>query len=241
MLSTSDWNGFNCGIFFVRVNEWSVNFFTETAALPLSSPDTDLGYNKDQTAMRLILDKPEYQKNFLYEPITWYNGFHYSLGHLPQIVPGDFLVHFAGVKWTGKGRLEAGIQLWLERVDKEPETWALQLDNTTYPSEIEAFWSRVREARHLSQQASTILQEYNATIMQGSDLATGISDLENSYAKLQSALAEEPFKSFRMDGAIHNTTAALEEVKKWKIEEAKKQENDQQQQKPDQTTTPQVE
>ena len=231
MISTYDWNGFNCGIFFVRVNEWSVNFFTETSALPLSSPDVDLGYNKDQTAMRLILDKPMYRQHFLYQPISWYNGFHDSEGRLPHVVPGDLLVHFAGMKWRGKGRLEAGIQLWLDRIDREPATWAQELDNTTLSSDIAAFWSRTGEARQISQQASSIIEAHNATTynttgMRKPDLVTKMTNLEDSFAMLQLVLTEEPYKSSKMQGAIQNTTAALKDVKFLTTEGARKPETE---------------
>lgn len=48
--------------------------------------------------MRLVPDKPGYQEHFLYQPVSWYNGFHDSERRLPEVVPGDFLVHLTGMK-----------------------------------------------------------------------------------------------------------------------------------------------
>ena len=216
MIGTRDWNGFNCGVFLVRVNEWSINLFSEVVALPLLRPDIELGYNSDQTAMREVLRKSNYEENFLYQPISWFNGFHSGGGHLPEVVPGDLLVHFAGVKATGKADLDNAIESWLNRTDTEPEAWALPLENTSYPTDIEAFWSRLRQACQLSEQADVALQKYNETaVAQVFESKIAVANLKNSYSNLEWVLREEPFLASQMGDAMRDVTTALESLKKF--------------------------
>lgn len=113
--------------------------------------------------------------------------------------------------------MEAGIELWLERLEKEAERWALPLEDTNYLSEIERFWSRVGKARQLSKEANLIIQEYNATSynetrIPPSELPTGLTQLKTSYSLLQRVLLETPFRSSKMEDAVQNTTAVLKDV-----------------------------
>ena len=39
LIGAKDWNGWNCGVFFVRVNAWSVEMLRDVAALPSLRPE----------------------------------------------------------------------------------------------------------------------------------------------------------------------------------------------------------
>lgn len=74
-LGPKDWEGFNSGGFFIRVNEWSLQMLTEAMAVPLLRPDIDLRYNAVGNAMRWVFEKPKYRDQVLYQPRRWYNDF----------------------------------------------------------------------------------------------------------------------------------------------------------------------
>ena len=41
LIASRDWNELNYGIFFVRMNEWSINFLTQVTTFPRSRPDVN--------------------------------------------------------------------------------------------------------------------------------------------------------------------------------------------------------
>ena len=97
-LAGRDWVGFNAGVFFVRINEWSVKMLTEVSALPDLRPQVQLGYNAEQSAFQWVMSRAGYREHVIYQPIKWFNGFEQSFGKLPDVKEGDLLVHFSGLK-----------------------------------------------------------------------------------------------------------------------------------------------
>ena len=151
-IGTRDWgggSGFNAGVFFIRVNEWSVKLLTEVSALPDLQPDVQLGYNAEQAAFKWVLKKIGYPEHVLYQPIEWFNGFEDSHGILPPVQDGDMLVHFAGLK----DKKPEAMQKWLDRLDSAPYELQIPLKKTEYPANVDAYWMRLRDARKTMQKA----------------------------------------------------------------------------------------
>ena len=151
-IGTRDWgggSGFNAGVFFIRVNEWSVKLLTEVSALPDLQPDVPLGYNAEQAAFKWVLRKTGYPEHVLYQPIEWFNGFEDSHGILPPVQDGDMLVHFAGLK----DKKPEAMQKWLDRLDSAPYELQIPLEKTDYPANVDAYWMRLRDARIMMQKA----------------------------------------------------------------------------------------
>ena len=143
-LGTNDWNGFNCGVFFLRITEWSVQFVMAATGFPLLRPDIELAFNAEQHAMAWVLGKEGYKEHAIYQPRAWYNGFHEGQEQRTEIGPGDLLVHFAGSSNKFKGMAS-----YLDKLEAPELAKDLQvpLSNMTLQADINSFWSRVRRAR----------------------------------------------------------------------------------------------
>ncbi|KAL9072604.1 MAG: hypothetical protein Q9161_003462 [Pseudevernia consocians] len=76
-LGTKDWTGFNCGVFFLRITEWTPGM--------------------EQNAMAWVLAQKGCKEHAIYQPGGWYNGFHEGPDQRSEDGLGDLLVHFPGV------------------------------------------------------------------------------------------------------------------------------------------------
>jgi len=144
-LGNKDWNGYNCGVFFLRVNEWSVNFLTEASALPLLRPEVELGTrapNYEQDAMVWVLEKEGYREHVVYQPREWYNPFQEGENHESEHQNGDMLIHFPGMQ-----EKHAAMGTWLDKVDQSPEELQVPVSNLTLKADIAHFWTRLNNAR----------------------------------------------------------------------------------------------
>ena len=202
LIASKDWNGLNAGIFFVRVNSQSVDLFTEVLALPKFKPELDLGFSADQSAIAWVLAKDTYRETTIYQPIEWHNRFSDGQSRLGPVEPGDLLVHFADVS---RGR-EEPMKYWLERIEKEPETFEVPLTESTYPSRIAAFWDRLRDARNLIQAARDFLD----TSSDAMDSALQILILQEATAALEDAVRDWAFKATDMVQCQEALSEALE-------------------------------
>ena len=213
MIGSRDWNGLNCGVFFVRVTEWSVNFFTEVVAVPLVNPLLDLGFNLDQSAMREVLRKPTYKSRFLYQPVNWHNGFHDSGTHFRDVQPGDLLVHFAGVKAGGHEHLVAAITGWFETVDNGTSNWALPLDETFYNAEIVAYWDRLRHGRALCKEVEDVRDLHRGDLEMDPSVKLALDALEGTYSAFRGVFEDKPFEAVTMNDAMAQLEGTITRLK----------------------------
>lgn len=146
-LGTKDWTSFNCGVFFLRITEWSVQFLMAATGLPLLRPDVELANpvpNMEQNAMAWVLAQEGYKEHAIYQPRGWYNGFYQGMDQRSEIGPGDLLVHFPGVtqKFNAMAR-------YLDKLEapEMAKDFQIPLTNMTLQADINGFWSRVRRAR----------------------------------------------------------------------------------------------
>ena len=140
-LGPRDWEGFNAGGFFIRINDWSIKMLTEAMAVPLLRPEVDLKFNAVANAMKWVFTKAEYRDHVLYQPRNWYNTFGSSDSEGAE--SGSLLVHFDG---TLDDNSEA-IKPWLDAVEKSPQEWQVPIEDTSFPSEVDRYWRNLRIAR----------------------------------------------------------------------------------------------
>ena len=144
-LGSRDQNGFNAGMFMIRVHEWSVTMLSEVVALRTLHPDINLDFY-DQSAIAWVNHRTGYQEHCLFQPHNWWNAF----GLQGDPVPTDFFtLHFAGVDCCGGDAKGTIMSRWLDRLDNNPDEWHKPLGNMTLPGEVSKYWSTLSEARNV--------------------------------------------------------------------------------------------
>ena len=143
VIGGKDHNGFNTGVFFLRVHEWSVAMLSHTLAYPLIHPDVDLTISADQYAMNLVCNETEFRSNVLYQPRPWFNTYEFVRGYEGQ--KGDLLVHFPGLAADRSKHMTD----WLDIVEADPTAWEVPLDQTAYQLKLDEFWTALRRGRDL--------------------------------------------------------------------------------------------
>lgn len=139
MIVTKDWNGLNNGVFLVRVNQWSIELFSNILGFRYYRPGVELRFT-EQSAMEKLLEEDKFKSNTVYVPQRWFNAYQ---GHQDETLQphqtrrGDFLVHFAGV-----GERSKQMEYWLDIAERHAPDWMLEFWRTGYPAEIEEFWTR---------------------------------------------------------------------------------------------------
>jgi hypothetical protein len=143
LLGTKDQNGFNAGIFFIRVHKWSVHFIGKALAFPDYVQNYDLSF-LEQTALYRLMNDTENIPHVLYQPRIWWNTYQFKHGYEGKA--GDMLVHFPGLE----GDRWQSMEDWLDIVEgpKQAE-WELPLAKTRYPEEVDQYWTLLREGRTL--------------------------------------------------------------------------------------------
>lgn len=139
-LVTADQNGFNAGIFYLRVTHASLELLTQTVAYPLMHPDEDLGWFGEQAAMANVMKVIEANQTtasypgIVWMPRTWFNAYQLEQGFEGK--PGDMHVHFAGL---GATRL-SHMANWLEVLEQTPDKWEMSLERTYFKDDLAEFW-----------------------------------------------------------------------------------------------------
>jgi len=89
-IGTIDFNGFNGGVFFIRVHPWSLNFLMRASTYFYYNQEDYLLF-ADQSSMNNILTSSKDAENhYIIVPQYWFNS------HIDDKQKGDFLVHLAG-------------------------------------------------------------------------------------------------------------------------------------------------
>ncbi|KAH0536683.1 hypothetical protein GP486_008867, partial [Trichoglossum hirsutum] len=195
-LTTKDHNGLNTGVFFMRVDPWSVTFLTKSMGLPMFRPDIDLGFSIDQEAMANIFHETEYGYARLYQPRQWFNTYEFSHGYEGK--KGNMLVHFPGLgdRWDH-------MSSWLDIIEQHPEEWEMELSNTTYQAEIDQFWSALREGRKALEEAKHQLNQL------GGEHAKHV---EEKITQLQQAMDQKSDEPETVTHATDDLRQAIEAV-----------------------------
>lgn len=155
LLGTKNWDGFNSGVFLIRVHEWSVKMLADAQALPFLRPEIGLQW-ADQSAMVYSFSRPQFREGVVFQPLHWYNEFQRherKVGVEPNVQPGDMLIHFAGLM---KDKREF-MGPWLDRVENLADQWTVPLENTTYLSDVKEFWEIYGNANDILNRANNTL------------------------------------------------------------------------------------
>ena len=178
-LATKDHNGLNSGMFFIRVDPWSIDFLTQTIAFPSYNPGLDLGVSMDQMAMSYLLNNSYFEEHALFMPRPWFNAYEFHHGFEGH--QGDLLVHFPGLEADRWDHMRGWIQVVGDR--RKKKAWEVQPSNTEYPSKVVAYWSMIRDAYAVVREAELRLES-----MPGS---AARHDFVNRVEGLRRAIARE--------------------------------------------------
>lgn len=228
MLVTSDWSGFNAGVFIIRVCEWSINLLSDAIALPRLKPEIELFF-REQDALKEMFNLPERTRHRIYLPRHWFNVYDdYYAGRGEQIMNGSLLVHFPGM---GGARIDA-MGRWLDKLQHNPSELQIPLKNTTYPAEISAYWSRLRSGINQLEKAEQYMESVKENHMD-TYVASGkmiTNSLKEAQSELEQTMTEEAFDgekmrhgTIKLDAAVRSTQKAIQDAedKKQKEEEEK--------------------
>ena len=149
-MATKNIDGFNAGLFFFRIDEWSADILSDAYALPRLRPDIDIAGNIEQNALKYLFGLEDHKKHILYQPQHWYNGVKGIPRAETEINEGDMLVHFAGTNHDNQEEMKYELTSeWIVKLDQQPDRWQVPLLKTKYPRELEAFWKSYKEAKDI--------------------------------------------------------------------------------------------
>jgi mannan polymerase II complex MNN10 subunit len=149
LLTTSDWNGLNNGVFILRVNQWAISLFTAILAFRHYNPNVDLRFT-EQSAMEYVMQTESFKHQTQMVPQHWFNAYDHGGAMMfalredvqelsaDTVRRGDYLVHFAGS--SDKGKL---IRDYKEMLRGLPDVWqkgSVQRDND---KDIANFWENL--------------------------------------------------------------------------------------------------
>lgn len=183
-IASRDWNNLNYGVFFMRVNEWSIDFLKQVATFPQSTPDAKTSEDVDIDAIWSILDQRENQDHVIYQPRSWYNGFDLGDRGRSEIYEGDMLVHLKGV--DGEQRKEAAVHWWLSKIKQNLH---LPLEISGYQEKVKVFWEVQRTAKELLQQSQK----------RSHGLKVHFNEVKDAEVELQNYIR---FAAFDLEGTI---------------------------------------
>lgn len=198
MLGTKDQNGLNAGMLIVRVSEWSVKTLAQVLALQQLRPDVTFEFF-DQGATRWVIEQEDHQEKFLFQPHNWWNSFAPPGGFDNE---GRFLLHFAGHGCCGgpdEEKKPAAMSRWLDKLETSPQNFAIPLENTSYPSAVEGYWTQMRSAKAILKQATHAQKETSSEQR----------DLKKAEETLRWALLRNADEPDTMAAAIVNVEQAL--------------------------------
>lgn len=142
-IGARDYNGLNAGVLFLRVSQWTLDLLTRVKPYQEIHPDQQLWFH-EQTVIALLTEgDPQFQDGVLYQPKNWFNAYFTEEN---DAIPGRVLAHFAhqDYKWH--------MYEWMRMLEKDKKlkkpVYALNLNETSYPSEIDEYWATLRSARN---------------------------------------------------------------------------------------------
>lgn len=199
-MATKNIDGFNAGLFFMRVHEWSVEILSDAYSLRRLRPEIDISGCPEQNSMRYILSQETNKKHVLYQPQSWYNGAKGAARAETEVNEGDMLVHFMGTHHDTGGEGEKEVMgPWYTEIEQHPDKWQLALEETRYPGEIKAFWKTYKEAKEM---LNTVYVRPNTS--SGPD-----QDVKHAMDALKWAIEEEAYDAEKMKKCMEDMAHVL--------------------------------
>ena len=140
-IASKDQNGFNAGMFFIKVNSWAIAILSQALTYQHFRPEADLGF-LEQTTLYLTLNETDHLKHVMYQPRPWFNT--YEFHHAYEGDRGDMFVHFPGLeddRWDHMAK-------WLDILEGPGQVeWDVDFADTRYPARLEEFWALMRQCQ----------------------------------------------------------------------------------------------
>lgn len=155
LVASKNWDGFNSGVFFLRVHEWSVKMLADAQALPSLRPEITIQW-ADQGAMLESFSRPQFRDAVVFQPMHWYNEFQLQESMVkdrPNVHPGDMLIHFAGLAKDKRQFMGP----WLDKVENVADQWTVPLEDTNYVRDVERYWDTYGHAKDMLDRANNTL------------------------------------------------------------------------------------
>lgn len=208
LLASQDQNGFNAGMAIFRVSQWSVQMLAESLGVRQLVPGFDTHID-DQGALRWVMERQGYAEHVIYQPHSWWNSF--GLNSQPYKTDA-FMLHFAGADCCGQEESKGTVMgRWLDIVEKNPQQYAMELEKTKLPKEVEDYWAMLRKAKKTMQDASnaesgspaleTAKNELWGTYSLRGDNATEVSMRIKKVEDIMARIGVEPGKPAK-EGAL---------------------------------------
>ncbi|KAF2268074.1 galactosyl transferase GMA12/MNN10 family protein [Lojkania enalia] len=151
VIVSNDPSGFNDGVFFLRVNQWAVDLFTDILAFRHFKPEVELVFS-EQSAMDHVLQHPKFKDHVQLVPQHWFNAYpldgpkEYELRSDKEakemeefkLRRGDFLVHFAG-----HNDKEGAMPDWAEYLAVNPTPWGDGRVQRDVSGEVDKWWKNI--------------------------------------------------------------------------------------------------
>lgn len=207
LLITRDSDGFDDSVFLIRICQWSLDLLTDAVALPRFKPETELPH-LERDALRLMFNTDSRQANRFYVPRHWFNVYDdHEASRSNATWDGTMLVNSRGVdKESGES-----MNRWLDRVEQHPQQLRIPVENTTYTAEIDVYYTGLRKALHLLQEAGKlrdhITQEREDLIAYDKRL---FENLQSAEAQMREFSKEEAFDSGKMEEGIKKLNEELD-------------------------------
>ena len=196
----------------MRVHEWNVQLLTDVAAVPRLRPDLELYGQPDQNAMKYLFRESGRKDTVLYQPKHWYNAYHSGKDNVTEIREGqgELLVHFAGFY----GNRTAAMQEWFEKIETEPEKYAIPMEETRIKQEVDEYWSALREGKVWLQDMGHEIEKKNTTAQL------------KAFETLQNAVSWYPWDKKRFEEARRQAQTAMGAEKQPNEKEIQRKNND---------------
>ena len=208
-------HGFNAGMSIFRVSPWSVQVLSETLALRQLRPEIHFDFF-DQGALKWVMEKEGYAEHVLYQPHSWWNSF--GLAREPYDTDA-FMLHFAGVDCCGQPESKGTVMgRWLDIVENRPQEYAVELEETKLPKEVEDYWALLKKAKKLLmtvdisekksgelENARTMLfDRYSRHADNATDVSMAIKNMEDVMAKVgvEPAVVQEVAEAVKQETAL---------------------------------------
>ncbi len=89
-IAARDFNGLNCGVFFIRVHPWSLNFLMRATSYFYYNQDKQLKFAEQSSINNVLTSSNDANEHYIIVPKNWFNSY------IDDKLKGDFLVHLAG-------------------------------------------------------------------------------------------------------------------------------------------------
>ena len=164
------------------------------------------------------MDRPGYREHVIYQSIEWFQGYQDPRSQFRDVQPGDLLVHFPG--WREKRHKY--MDEYLEKLRSNRSDWHIRLEETIYPASIDAYWSRLGDARVVLQKANVTLQHSLQAIEELVDTAKiddRISTLNETSTELRRVIEGEAYKPKKLLEAVEKVKSAIHAADEYKSQQ----------------------